>query len=292
MLEDFAADYAYRSQSQLQALGVLITIVAFVCAVLAPGGHSRRRRAPFFALSAGLLLVAVLLHLAWQTAIDGLATALIWVIVAVEIVATTGVGVLFGLAASGRSQDAFGHRFAGLLAAVPVANLILFLAPSRASSSRPVWRAAVSLVLAGVVMVAAAFGLLAAADRPLVGAGASGRPTSSAAMAEVAALIGAHGLEAALQRVAEAEAEAVGQGDLIDLTAVEADGKTLRYQHTIGASTWFFDRDFRLGFIDVVCRSAGPVAILSAGGRIVRAFQSRDGEALGSIVVTRQECPA
>lgn len=291
MLEDFAAEYVYRSQLQLQVIGALVIMAAFVCAVFVPRGPQRLGRAPFFALSAVLFLIGVMLHLTWGAAINGVASPLFWVILVVEIVATLGLGTVCGVAATARSRDAFGHGLAGLLAVIPVANLILFLAPTRTVGGETlVGSRQDGLILAGVALMVVAGGLLVASDNQIADPGQGRRSPSSAEMAGVEALIGAHGLEVALKRVAEAEARAVGDGHLIVLHSVEAEGAILRYRHVISANAWFFDNDFRLGIVEFVCSSAGPAAILNAGGRIVRAFQSRDGEVLGSIVITRLEC--
>jgi hypothetical protein len=251
------------------------------------------RRAPFFALAAAFLLCAALMHRAWDAAIDDVSSSAFWLVVTAQIAAALVAGTGFGSAAAARSRDAFGNRFAGLLAVVPVANLVLFLARSRTSPTKAAPVLAGAFVLGGGALALTMAAMLTGTPARLDGTGrAEIQAPPADAAPRIDALIRHHGLDRALTLLAEEKSPpASAAAGFAVLSSVDAEGGTLRFTHQISANAWFFDNDFRREFVDVVCASAEESAVLRAGGRIEHRFASHKSEVLGSIVVTRLECP-
>lgn len=297
MIEDLAIEAIWA----MAAPGSLVLPVAVGGLVLCGGaaGILRQRddrtlaRIPFLALNLLLALAyALFLLVVSRVAILALIFGCAWLIVGVGAVGTIAYGHAVGRAAAQRGLGAFGSRWAGLLAFVPVANIALVFKRGQVRNTRP---AAVFLtgrrgLAIGLLTLAAVLSVLALLPRV--------ERLGSYREHQVAMALFDHEIRfrgagsTARNLAAQVQTPVVISNDLT-LTRFESDGAMIRRDFTVtlndGAAS---DAPVRGWLLRDTCNNDRMMHLMRAGVRLEDRF-SRDDSGAGEVVtVDRATCDA
>jgi len=105
-------------------------VLGGLLAFLAPA-WTRLARAPYFALSWLVMLGVIAAQFVWYLTGYVVELQLMWVLLALSMLAFLLGGYLYGRLAMARARDAFGGNMNALLAFIPLLNLVLYFAPGR-----------------------------------------------------------------------------------------------------------------------------------------------------------------
>ena len=203
MLEELALQYVNQDEGDLRLIGYGFAVVGGVLAGLTHKSSHGLARAPYFACSALLVLLAVVLRLVWLGSFPAMAGGYLWVFVLVDVLVSIALGYGIGVIAMARSRDAYGHSRLAFLAFIPFANFWLLLTPSKVALSLN--RTPTIPLLAGGLGVVTGFVLLGLSSFiGFEGERMAQDALNDSAVQEIGLdfMIQAEGLEATLQQMA------------------------------------------------------------------------------------------
>ncbi|QNT69003.1 hypothetical protein [Defluviicoccus vanus] len=131
MLEELAYRFLEQGYTVRYLTGSGAVVLGGTVAALVWTEVGRLQRAPYFALSALLLLASAVVESVQLAQPQMAAAGLLWAILLIDMLRLLVFGFLYGVVAMARSQDAYGTRGYAVLAFAPVANLILLFRPSK-----------------------------------------------------------------------------------------------------------------------------------------------------------------
>lgn len=262
-------------------------------AILRPHGQAVLNRAPYFALFGLATLAFSLVQLMWVASGTAILGGWLWLLVVVDAVAATVAGYAVVTLGRARSRDMRGDPGLGFLSVVPVANLWLIFAPGKAAPEAvtpvgPLLAGVVGAIL-GLATTVAARSLDAASENMVLSAMARQLGTPEGAAAVYDLRIRTEGLASILRAEAEAASVPVSVGNGAMLSALTADGSTLRFRYDVQG-----DMAGRLDGVDATLRESAcgdsvQRMLLTHGARLE--FQYAD--ATGAVVtfpVTGGDC--
>ena len=126
MLENFVLSVINRSEGELMAFGLLLTVVGFLVAlVFRRGATLSMWRVPYFIWSAAVFGIMSALPLAWLLTFDAAKSGALWIIVTLVLGGIFSGGAAYGVLGHARSVNAYGDGSCAWMAIVPFANLVL-----------------------------------------------------------------------------------------------------------------------------------------------------------------------
>jgi hypothetical protein len=296
MLEDAALDFLNTDEQTLGQIGIAITVLGFIVALVLSRGKGELLRALYFALSALLYLFGSVLVSLWLLTLQAVALGIVWVLISVIFLCIGTLGYSYGVLALARSRDAFGHGRYAFLAFIPFANLYLLSKPSKSDLSAnriptiPLLSGGLG-VLSGVVMLIAggAFtGWFETNSDAMFEAAGRGDPDLQAAGADI--LIRSEGLEGALQIMADGVQLPLVIDESTTLSRIEADGTILRRTFVVDLEGAEMTNEFRTGILQMVCAYERFKPLMVGGGTIEEVYVGTDGSEIGTQAMTRETC--
>lgn len=274
-----------------------VLLAGLLLGLLWPSPPLRIRRGPNWASYMLLLLAYNLLQFIWLGSDAMIRGGYFWAGAASDLVSGLLCGGLVGFLAKARSRDAFGHAGWAILAALPPLNLVLLASPSReqgTAQGRVLFAGVQMPTMAWVVIVFVLSGITNGLPKVLdreMERMSEHPPDDPAYVAAVQALvIGANGVEAFLDSVAEGE-QAPSQIDSdLWLLSVRRGGTTLHFLYALEADegdtlSKAYEDQLRKG----ACAALG--AAFTAGATAEYHFhRAKDRTEIGVIRVGRSDC--
>jgi hypothetical protein len=296
MLEDAALDFLKTDEDTLGQIGLAITLLGFIVALVLSRGKGELLRAPYFALSGLLYLFGSVLVSLWLLTLQAAALGIVWVLISVIFLCIGALGYFYGVLALGRSRDAFGHGRYAFLAFIPFANLYLLSKPSKNELSGN--RIPTIPLLSGGLGVLSGFVMLIAgvaftvwfetnSDAMFEAAGSSD-PDLQSAGADI--LIRSEGLEGALQIMASGVQLPIVVDESTTLSRIEAVGTVLRRTFVVDLEGAEMTNEFRTGILQMVCAYEPFKPLLVGGATTEEVYVRTDGAEIGKQAMTRETC--
>jgi hypothetical protein len=282
MLERLALDLTAASEAALIAGAYGLAVLGFIVALLwRRDPPDQLARAPYFALSSLLILLASAVSLVWLWTLEALANGILWVLVAVTMAAMLVLGFLFGRLAAARSRNAYGSQAMAFLGMIPLLNLVLLFYPPQdghATASRAAALKGPGGVVLGLVLLGSSVALDRWIENRIEQLAAQAEADPSGAVQE--AMIEAQGIEEVLRIVAEQSQPLLPAviDEATTLVSVEAIGPVLRRTFVITLEISWTDE---LG---------KEVAATLCGDNVLRSFL-RGGATLEEVYVDKQRSP-
>ena len=298
MLEDLALGFVNLGELATRAINIGVALAGFA-AGLAWGWKRPETltRAPYFALCAALFPVLKLLDCGWLLSIPALSAGVLSLLVAANLAGIAALGGLYGGLATARARDAFATPRYALLAAIPVVNLMLFLAPSRQPPRAgrlpaALERAAPLLtggngVATGVVLLLTGIVIAEAILAPAQQRAASDPATQRD---QIAALLGARGLEGTLQIMAAGVRLPVRVDAVTTFAAIAANGNRLSRTYVVDLPAFALSEAHKASIEQALCTSPPLSRLLADGATIEERYVAPGGALWGSHVVTQAQC--
>lgn len=239
-----------------------------------------------------LLLISSALNFMWLSSVQAILLGILWVLVGAIFLGIAVIGYFFGVFALARSRDAYGHGRYAILAFIPLANLVLLLKRSKNvfSINRiptiPLLSGGVGVTV-GIMMGAASMVLSSSFQMQ-----ADGMVENADAEVNIPFLIQSQGLEETLKIIAAA-AEIqlpIVIDEVTTLTSTVADGNRLLHTFVVAIDDVTLNDQHRSTIEQYVCADEMMISLLRNGATIEEVFIKADGSAIGSIVVTQDEC--
>ncbi len=287
MLEDLAYQYYITSESNPRTISWGIVVAGAIVAALVNRSASELRRAPYFALQwLLLLLTAIVSSGSIAFLVQAIAGGFVWMVVAVEVLATAVSGFFFGHIAMARSRDAYGHSRAAVLAFIPLANLWLMVTPSKneISANRvptiPLLSGGLG-ILSGFVMLAG--GIFLETYIEVVASRAIEKASEEG-------VFNKRFLVRTLEKSAKEVATPMTVDEVTTLLRVEADGRTLRYVYEISSDPEILAVSMRTELVNQICTFQALRPVIEAGATIEYLYLRRDLSEVGTVTITREIC--
>lgn len=135
VFENLAFQYVFLIESNPFLVSYWTTVIGALIAGVFHRSATELRRAPYFAYSCLLVLLATASKMVWIGTVLAVIGGYLWFLMLVDVGIGLGVGYAFGMIAKARSRDGFGHaRLAGL-AFIPLLNLLLLFVPPKKTGS-------------------------------------------------------------------------------------------------------------------------------------------------------------
>jgi hypothetical protein len=293
VLERVALDILSLDETTLEVGVYAILVLAFVAALISQQrSPDQLERAPYFALTMLLVLIASGLQFIWLLTLEALTSGVLWLLVLATIASLSVLGWLFGKLAAARSRSAFGSQRFAFLGLIPLANLVLVFYPPKEWDAPQGRLASAFLGLPGVVVGLILLLCVSVADRVAAGAlerfVADVESDPSATRARLEAV----GVEEALRIAAEQSQSLLPAvvDEVTTLIEIEASGSTLRrtYVMTVESLVWTEEMSVQIGRF--LCDEEGLRAFLDHGATIEERYLSRSRRPLKTESVTAASC--
>jgi hypothetical protein len=298
MLDDLAVRFISQSEETFQAIMYGFIALGAIVAALVTRSKAELTRAPFFAYAALVGFLMVTVNIIWLSPDAAITGGYLWLFVAASIAATFLGGFFLCRLAMERSRDAFGYSGGAILAFIPLLNLWLMLKPSQKNVSAnrvptiPLVSGGLG-VLTGFVLIAATMGVVfyIEAQTRITEQQRQAQTTADADVVEfITRSVRANGLAMTLERMAAESQTPFRIDNVTTLARIETDGKQLQRTYLVDTDGMSLSEEVRSGIRSNVCAQAVFAPILEAGGAIKESYVQRDGRAIGSVTVTREEC--
>ncbi len=290
MLEELAQVFITLDEDLVYAVNAGLALSGFVVALIVRSkAKGELERAPYFAFTALLFLLNALFAFIWALLPQALEFGLVRVLVSAAILRDGVLGYYFGVLALARSRDAFGTGGRAFLAPIPVANLVLFLKPSRNVGSDN--RIAVNPIVSGRLGVAVGCcGMVVAmvASGTLLGKAVERNPDPGSG---VLFMLQSRGLDATLKTIAGQDGLPVLIDAVTTLVRIEAEGSRLRRTYVVEIVGFDLTADFRKEIPLSVCAFRPFNLLMRAGATFEEVYTREDGSAIGTQIVDRRSCP-
>ncbi|HEV2505900.1 MAG TPA: hypothetical protein VGV39_22665 [Mesorhizobium sp.] len=295
MLEELAYRFISQDESSLNATAYGLVLIGAIIAAFTVRSKSEIARAPYFAYSMLIFLLASAVQIVWLQSLHAMAGGYLWVLMLVSIAASIISGFFLCGIAKARSRDAYGHARLAALAFIPLANFWLLLAPSKNAVSAN--RTPTIPILTGIAGVLTGFILLVGGILMIGFVNIQQRKLEQqvqtdpmAQQAGIAFLIHSNSLEGTLKSLAEQAQTPFTVDEVTTLSRIEADGTQLHRTFVVDREGWTMTDDFRQGNRSHVCASQPFTPLFRAGASIHEIYVGRDGREIGTVVVTPQDC--
>ena len=110
MLEDLAIQFVIQSEDTLKGIGLGLTIVGAVIAVIITRSKVEIARTTYFAYSALIFFAVSAVQIVWLQSIPAMTGGYLWVLMAISLTASIAGGYFFCRIAIARSHDAYRAR--------------------------------------------------------------------------------------------------------------------------------------------------------------------------------------
>lgn len=292
MLENFAHGLLNRSESELNAVGLLLAAAGFSVALLARRGATlSMRRVPYLIWTGILLSLITVLPLAWLLTFEAAANGRLWVLVTFVFVGIFAGGAAAGILGHARSVNAYGDGSKAWMAIVPFINIVLLV-------RRPLDWAKGTWVTYALGTLGVVFGLFLMVQATVTGKvigreidAMALRAKSDPVMQQVGVgfMLRNQGLESTLRQIA-ADVPSQQVDEMTTLVRAESDGTTLRYVYEVSTDISTLPESTRMGLLDHNCSYAAVRPLLTAGATFEHLYLHLDGSEIGTATVTRQLC--
>lgn len=294
-MEIIAWEYVNLSEVNISAITYGLVILGAIVAGVTSRSKCELGRVPYFAFSTLLLLADALSKFVWLGFVGAVNHGYLWVLMIVNLLASLIVGYFSGLIAMARSRDAFSNGRNAALAFIPLANLVLFLKPSKnAISARRV--PPIPIVSGGIgVSVGAVTFITAIILLNFVGS-ELGRMAQTVERDPALQSIGmdytirSHGLKATLAQMAIRVRVPHKINESTTLEKVEAGNTTLSYHYTVNSGLTHIPDSVQQKFIRELCKSGVWRPILEAGGSAEHLYFGASNQAIGTVKITQSSC--
>ncbi len=289
MLEELAQVFITLDENLVYAVNAGLVLSGFVVALIVRSkAKGELERAPYFVFTALLVLLNGLFAFIWVLLPQALEFGLVRVLVSAAVLRDVILGYYFGVLALARSRNAFGTGGRAFLALIPVANLVLFLKPSRTVGSDN--RVAPIPIVSGRLGVAVGCAMVAAivASGTLLDRAIERNPDPGSG---VLFMLQSRGLDATLKTIAGQEGLPVLIDAVTTLVRIEAEGSRLRRTYVVEIVGFDLTADFRKEIPLSVCAFRPFNVLMRAGATFEEVYTREDGSAIGTEIVDRRSCP-
>lgn len=294
MIEDLAIQYVKQTQNSLLLILYGIYIVGAVVAAIFQKSSVELRRAPYFAYSGLLYLIAHAEQLVWFGFSPAITGGFLWVLMFVDVVVGLGIGYALGVIAMARARDAYGDARMAILAFIPFANFWLLLTrpKSEVSANRaatiPLLTGGLGVLTGFVALIAGgALGVFSQLEMDRMAAEAENDP--SMLRAGIDMILREQGLGETLRQMA-AEVPSQRIDEITKLIGVFNEGTTLRYVYEVSTNPEALPRSIQSNVVVNNCTSEELRPLIEAGATIQHAYYRIDSSEVGAVKVTREIC--
>lgn len=292
MLDNLAILILDRSEVELSLLGIFLAVAGFVLALLLRRGSVLSiRRVPYFIFWTTTYFATSVLPFAWLFAFEAARNGILWLLIGLIFGGIFACGMVFGIIGHARSVNAYGDGGCAWMAAVPFANLVLFLKrPQDSTKSRWSKRAMDSSgVLFGLILMVSGTALSKLAEQQINDKALRAENDPAMQLAGIDILLRRDGLDETLRQLAAA-IPSEQLDELTTLLRVEGDGTTLRYHYAVSTDVSEIPISMREGLIQDNCTTETLHPLFAAGATVEHVYHWPDGTEIGTIRVTPQDC--
>ncbi|MFV0475797.1 MAG: hypothetical protein ACK5MQ_16565 [Pikeienuella sp.] len=296
MLEELAARFVIliegEAASMLMFLGILLAGagVAAILALLRPG-EARLLRAPYFALWALTIFLAVAGQSVWLATPEAVSGGYLWVVVAISGLSMLIAGFCLCWLAMARARDGFGNAGMALFGFIPLLNLWLLFKPSEGEEgarrvAAPAMITGAAGVVIGLVLFIAGSGLNVYMEKKVGEIGRNADQITSG----VTLLLRAKGLEETLRAMAAEADLPVSVDSATMLIRVEAEGEALKRTYVVSLPDFGVSDEFRENVKTHLCGTAPFKPLFAAGAAIHEIYVRPDGGGIGEVKAVAGDC--
>jgi len=291
VLEELGIQFLNATEAQLSLIGYIAVIVGGVIAWVTEKADIELPRAPYFAFTAILMVCVSALQFVWLLTMPAIAAGYVWVLIASVLGGTVAFGYFLGKIGMARSRDINGKNGLMALAFIPLANLYMLFAPSKAPSNFEPIRilrggVGVSFGFLMLFLVPALNAAFEAASNSMV---ESSKDEPAAQQASVEFLLKSKGLEATLALMAAEGELPVTVDDITTLTGLEAKGTEIFRTFTVTKDVEFTTQ-FRHAITNGICDLDVFGPLLKSGGVFNEVYVRPDGSTIGAVAISRRDC--
>lgn len=292
MLEEFALNLLSRTEGELMALGLLLSVAGFVVSLLFRRGATLSlRRVPYFIWTAAVFGLVSALPLAWLLTFEASRNGILWLLVSIVFGGVFASGIAYGVLGHARSVNAYGNGRSAWMAIVPFVNLVLFF-KRPLDWTKGTWGKLVANalgILFGFFLLLLGGGLGKVAEHEAEAMAQRAESDPALQQAGIDMMLRGQGLEGTLRQMA-AEVQSQRVDETTTLLRVEGDGTTLRYIYEVSADAVALPTSMRIGLLTQNCTYAALRPVIEAGATVEHLYRRLDGSEIGTVTVTRELC--
>lgn len=218
--------------------------------------------------------------------VDSLVAGYSWSNVLIQLATPFAAGLIVARLSVARSRDAYGHGRMAFLGFIPLANFVLFLAPSRAEGSEK--RVRTTSLLSGGLGVLAGLAFLVSGW--MLSAHTADEGMRRVEVAASTGVLTRAFLQDALEAAAAEYDTPMEVDEVTTLLRVEATDHELRHVYEVDAPLDGLDPAYRQDLIEQTCSIDGWSEVIEAGAVIKFMYVRRDGTEIDMVEVSEATC--